>query len=467
MDKLSSTELQAIFDACSEGVFVIDVIDHDFIGLWANQAFEKITGLSHEFLSGRSLHEAVKEGRISDIISGKIIEEKQAVSKLQAYRNGKTALITGRPIFKGNEVVKIVGTARDVTEINKLVEELKRNQELSEQYKQELEDLKVKEAIKNKIVYSSSKMEKVIELAIRVSKVKSSVLLSGESGVGKDVIANLIHKSSSQKEKPFVEVNCGAIPKELIESELFGYESGAFTGAKREGKPGLFELANGGTIFLDEIGEMPLNMQVKLLRVIQNLKVHRIGGTKPISLDIRIIAATNKDLEQMVINKEFREDLYYRLSVIPIDIPSLRDRKEDISLLCYHFLKYYNEKHNKDKYFHYNLIEPLENHDWPGNVRELQNLIERLVVLTEEQCVKQEHLPLKYRESDVLLSDKILDKPLKEIVESLEKEVIMNSLKKYRTAVSAAKKLGLSQPTMSRKMNYYNLKEHKNKKIQL
>lgn len=456
IQNLYPTEIEAIMNACYDGIYVAD---QNLVSIWANKAFENITGMPLDLLIGKSLFDMHAEKYISEVISLRVLEQRQPVTRLQTYKNGKTALVTGIPIIKDNKVEKIVGTVRDMTDIKKLTDELKRNQALTIHYQRELEDLKIKDAIKSMVVFNSTKIKKLVELALRVSKVSSSVLILGESGVGKEVIAKLIHKSSPRRDQPFIEVNCGAIPKELIESELFGYESGAFTGAKREGKLGLFELANKGTIFLDEIGELPMEMQVKLLRVIQDLKVTKVGGTKPIPLDIKIIAATNRNLEEMVDNKEFREDLFYRINIVTIEIPPLRERKEDISVLSKHFLKLFNDQYNKDKYFHYKLIETFENYEWPGNVRELRNIIERLVVLTEEQCINSEHLPTKYTQRKELIKDRNLDRPLKDILEELEKEVIKTALIKYKTAVNAAKSLGLSQPTMTRKMQKYKLKE--------
>ena len=226
-------------------------------------------------------------------------------------------------------------------------------------------------------------MEDTIKLSLRIAAVNTTVLILGESGVGKGLIARFIHENSLRNKGPFIKINCGSIPESLLESELFGYETGAFTGAKREGKPGLVELAHKGTLLLDEIADLPLNLQVKLLQVIQERELTRIGGTKPIRIDIRIIASTNKDIRKMVKQGEFREDLYYRLNVIPITIPPLRERKEDIELLIDFFISHYNKKHNKSISLQEDVIEALLQYCWPGNVRELENLMERLVVTSE------------------------------------------------------------------------------------
>lgn len=242
-------------------------------------------------------------------------------------------------------------------------------------------------------IFHSSKIKRLLELMIRVAKIDSTVLITGESGVGKGIFASLIHHNSNRSKKPFMEINCGAIPENLMESELFGYEPGSFTGAKASGKAGIFEMCNNGTILLDEIGELPFNLQVKFLRVIQEQEIFRVGGTSPRKLNVRIIAATNKNLEEMVKNKLFRADLYYRLNVLPIHIPPIRERIEDTMPLANHFLEKFNREYKANKKLDINVLKILEKYQWPGNVRELKNLIERLVIISETEVIGLQHLP--------------------------------------------------------------------------
>jgi DNA-binding NtrC family response regulator len=310
----------------------------------------------------------------------------------------------------------------------------------------------------DKIVGQSQPMQALYRMVERVARTDSTVLITGESGTGKELIANAIHYNSERKEKPFVPINCGAIPEELLESELFGHERGAFTGAVKD-RRGRFELAHQGTVFLDEIGEMSAKLQVKLLRVIQERKYERIGGSRTIHVDVRIIAATNKDMERAVASGEFREDLFYRLNVIPIHVPPLRDRNGDLPILVQHFLKQHCEK--KDiplKKFSLTALETMEHYDWPGNVRELENVIERLVILTENQEIQVEDLPPRIREkqtagpySQVEVGERGID--LKRILDDLENRLIMEALEKAGGVKNkAAQLLGLNRTTLIEKM---------------
>lgn len=313
------------------------------------------------------------------------------------------------------------------------------------------------------IVTKSEEMKLIYDTAQRVANIDATVLILGETGVGKDVLANYIYANSLRaKEGEFIKVNCGAIPAELLESELFGYEKGAFTGASSEGKPGLFELADKGMIFLDEIGELSLNLQVKLLRVLQEGEIQRIGGSRPKKVNVRIISATNRDLKEMVDRGKFREDLYYRLNVIPIHIPPLRERRADILPLTKLYLEKMNEKYQLNKELDYSLKSFFMSYNWPGNVRELSNLIERLVVTTREDRIFLDDLPSEYLNSENYTSDKILS--LKEAVENAERKVLSLAAEKYSNTYEIAKALDSSQPTIVRKLKKYNIEiNHKGK----
>jgi len=297
-------------------------------------------------------------------------------------------------------------------------------------------------------------MEQVVNKALRVSGVDSTVLITGESGVGKEVIARTIHTNSSRAEGPFIQINTGAIPENLQESELFGYERGSFTGANKEGKPGLMELANGGTLLLDEVGDMPMNLQVKLLRAIQEQEIYRIGGRVAIKLNIRIISATNKNLKKLIEENKFREDLFYRLNVVPLEIPPLRERKSDILPLAKHFLDKVNARYSVQKYLSSEVCKLLEEYDWPGNIRELANLVERLAIMSEQDAILPDQLPsslfVRLAPSSIRVSiDKIVT--LKQAREIVETELIIKALKEYHTLRRTGEILGIAHSTLLRK----------------
>ena len=323
----------------------------------------------------------------------------------------------------------------------------------------------------NGIVTCNSFMIKQIEYLNRISDTDVNILIYGDTGTGKEVYAEYIHRSRSSNSR-FVKLNCATIPDQLFESEMFGYEEGSFTGASKFGKKGLFELANGGTIFLDEISEMPLETQSKLLRVIQDKSFRKLGSQKEISVNLKIVSATNKDLRVMIKEKQFREDLYYRLNVIPIFLIPLKDRKEDIILLSFYFLNDYNKKHGYNKKFGYDTVINFLNHDWPGNVRELRNVIERLILLSRKDIISNA-IPFADQYEHELSLDRLNnidrdmvqvkdemsefneDKSLKEMVEDYEIEIIKSAIAKYGSLRKAAKVLKSSPSTLSRKISIY------------
>ncbi|ADL13341.1 sigma 54-interacting transcriptional regulator [Acetohalobium arabaticum] len=450
-------ELDAIIESVSDGLYVTDG-NADTIRI--NSAYEEITGIKSEEVLGRNMEELVEEGIFSEAVTFQVLEKEESVSVMHDIKTGKQVLSTGNPVFnEEGEIVRVVTTARDVEELNHLKQELEKTKELSEKYYSELEKLRSQQLEFDEIVIKSGKMERVFDLALQVGRVDSTVLITGESGVGKEIIARTIHKVSDRRDGSLIKVNCGAIPDNLLEAELFGYEEGAFTGAKSEGKMGMFELANDGTLFLDEIGELPLNLQVKLLRALQEKEIMRVGGTESIDINARIISATNQDLEQMTKEGKFREDLYYRLNVVPIYVPPLRERKEDITPLISHFLQEFNEKFEVNKTIASAAIEALENYDWMGNVRELENLIERLVVMTSEQMITLDCLPehIKKKQQgnlDIEIFDII---PLKQGVSKVEEDLVKMALDKYGSTYKAAEVLGVSQPTVVRKKQKYGI----------
>ncbi len=322
------------------------------------------------------------------------------------------------------------------------------------------------------LVGNSNAIKKILALIDKVSKANSTVLVTGESGTGKELVARLIHEKSPRNSKPFIPVNCAAIPSELLESELFGHEKGAFTGATYS-RPGRFELANGGTIFLDEIGDMPLHLQVKILRVIQERTFERIGGIKPVKVDIRVIAATNKNLEQEVKEGRFREDLYWRLNVVPIGIPPLRERKEDIPILCNFFINKYASSFGYKIELSAEVIETFLNYHWPGNVRELENLIERLYVLNEGGKISVDDLPEKIKYSENKFNRELIPEELNpfssgidlnEMIREYEKKLILHALNVNNWIKSrAAKYLNINRTTLIEKMKRLGIKDNEAK----
>ncbi len=449
----SIDENRAILDSTQDAIFIDDKCGNTE---WINKACEQLYHIKKEEIIGKNIDDLEKEGIFSPSVAKSVFNQKKQVTILHSNNQGKQILSTGTPIFdEVGEIKKIVSTSRDVSELIYLKNQL-------EDMENELQELKIQQQdIIGNIVVRSSKMVGIIELASRLAEIDSTVLITGDSGVGKGEIATHIHQLGSRKDQPFVKVNCGAIPESLLESELFGYEHGAFTGARKQGKIGMFELAQKGTIFLDEIGELPLNLQVKILQVIQEKEIKRVGGTTSIKVDVRIIAATNKDLKQMVNEKTFREDLYYRLNVVPIYIPPLKERQEDIFPLVHYFLERYNERFNVKKRIDPNAMAILIKYGWPGNVREVENIIERLVITTKDSIILPQNLPNYIMDKEDIIQDiKIPNKMnLKGAVEEVEKKIIKSAMDKYKTTREIAKALGVSQPTIVRKINQYKLND--------
>lgn len=452
-------DLKAIFDISYD---VIYVSDGDGITLRVSSACEKLWGKKQKELVGKSVYELETMGIYTPSVTRIVLEKKETVSVIQRTRTGRRLMVVGTPIKdETGKIIRVVNASRDITEVDRLQSELNEIRQKMEGYKQELEQLKSKTLAKNQIIYQSLEMEKVISLAYRVKDVESTILIYGETGVGKEVIASYIHHSSNRADKPFITINCGAIPESLLESELFGYEKGAFTGAVSQ-KRGLFELANEGTLFLDEIGEMPLNLQAKLLRVLQEQTFVRVGGTKEIKVNFRLIAATNRNLYEEMKKGKFREDLYYRLNVIPIRIPPLRERKDDIFALIQHYVQYFNEKYNLSKSISNSALKKLQQYHWPGNVRELKNIVERLIVLTEKDKIKLEDLETliglnekyDFNEEERNANDVVVHNiiPLKQCIEEAERQLLELAKKKYDSTTEIAEVLQVNQSTVSRKM---------------
>lgn len=456
-----ASELEQVLEASHDGIFITDGFGKV---LMVNSAWERICGISRDFAVGKYAQDMVSQGFYSESAAVAAIKARKKVTIMlkmtRGEKVGQKIMATGIPVLDDvGDIKRVVVNVRDITEIVDLKDQLEETQQLNEKYAAQLEQMRVQQVKFDDIIASSAKTKRALEMAVQVAKVDSTVLITGESGVGKEVIANVIHRMSQRAKGPLIKINCGAIPENLLESELFGYDSGAFTGARKQGKPGMFELAEKGTLFLDEVGDLSLNLQVKLLRVLQDHEVIRVGGLKPIPVDARIVTATNKDLFKMVKADKFRDDLYYRLNVVSIEIPPLRERREDIPLLALHFLEKLNRKYHLKKRFSPEVIDRFMAYSWPGNIRELENVIERMVVMTKGEEIRTVDLPASIKshlpaEEDIIFSGVM---PLKKAVERVEKQLLEQALKKYGSTRKAAKALRVNQSTVVRKIKKYSL----------
>jgi transcriptional regulator with PAS, ATPase and Fis domain len=354
----------------------------------------------------------------------------------------------------------VVTNVRDITQLNTLRSQLEESRRINSSIYQTLQEHDGIEHTLEKLVIKSQSMIQVVKKAIKVAGAETSILLLGESGVGKSMLAGIIHKMSPRKEGPFIKINCGAIPYSLMESELFGYEKGAFTGALHTGKAGLIEIAHQGTVFLDEVGELKPDMQVKLLEVLENKTFKKIGSTQSTKIDINIIAATNRDLKTMIKDGDFREDLYYRLNVVPISIPPLRKRKEDILPLVINVLEKFNKQKKLKKSFLPETLDRLRKYNFPGNVRELVNIVERMIILSDGDQIIVEDLPESMKEeqgSGRYLN--VLQGSLKERVADVEARIIQEALSRCKTISETSKELNLHPTSLWRKMVKYGIKK--------
>ncbi|MEW6661785.1 MAG: sigma 54-interacting transcriptional regulator [Bacillota bacterium] len=449
-------ELETVVESSYDGIVVTDSQGKI---LRANRAFGRIIGARADVI-GLRLQEVV-ESEVSGVSLVEMVLQQMGTVSI-VYNNQtpqKSLIFTANPVLnETNQVVRIVINVRDIGELNKVKQQLEKTCELSKRYKSELEELRLQLMRQEGIVAHSTGMKKVLELALRVAQVDSTVLILGESGVGKEIVAKIIHSNSLRRQEPFIKINCGAIPETLLESELFGYEAGAFTGASRTGKAGLFELANNGTLFLDEIGDLPASLQAKLLRALQDKELVRLGGAKPRSINVHIVAATNQNLLEKVRQGQFREDLYFRLNVVPIHIPPLRERREDIIPLLFYFRDRFSEKFKQAKDFSPKALELLVNYDWPGNVRELENVVERLFVTNPGELITDEALN-RHLVHEVIRIEQVITVsglvPLKKAVEEVERQLLEKALQSCDTTYKVAELLNVNQSTVVRKLNKY------------
>lgn len=454
MKTFNDEEFQDLLNCIQDGIFITD---GKGTVVACNEASLNFCYTKKEELLGKNMRHLVEEGVFDDSVALKVIERNSAVYEMQKSLTDKLdLLVTGTPFYKDGMISYVVITERDVTELGKLENKLNQLKEITEKdlyYQASMPN------IKSELIFESPIMLDLINMVARISSSDATVLIQGESGTGKSLIAKFIYQNSLRNDKPFVELNCGAIPENLLESELFGYEKGAFTGANSNGKIGLFEIANGGTIFLDEISTIPFHLQVKILRVLQEKEIMRVGGTKYISIDIRIISATNSDLVSLVKNGTFRRDLFYRLNVCQFTMPSLKDRKEDIAPLCDFFLERFNTKYRCNKVLSSSAKKILHCYNWPGNIRELENIMERIVIINNADVISGENIstffPISNLESANHNNPTVID--LKAEIENFEKNIILSKLKYCKTVTDLATSLSIDKSTATRKLQKYNI----------
>ncbi|WP_134703853.1 sigma-54-dependent Fis family transcriptional regulator [Ammoniphilus sp. YIM 78166] len=441
--EITTEILMNILNHSSDEIFVLDKEGRI---IYVNRTCERHYGLKPSEVIGRLNGEFVSKGYWGPSIIPYVLKEKKPVTIKQTTYIGGELLTTAIPIFHAetNEIELIVTTSHEQT--------------FKSLYHPEEEHMgepaKEIQPVTNNMITNNEKMKALLKLCDKVARVDTTILIQGESGTGKSLLASHIHKMSQRKSGPFLALNCAAIPEDLLESELFGYSQGAFTGANRGGKTGLIEAANGGTLFLDEIGEISPKVQAKLLQVIQERQFLPIGGREVKTVDIRIIAATNQNLQQMVENRQFREDLFYRLNVIDLKLPPLRERKEDIIPLTYYFLNKFNQKYQSSQIISQEALEVLSDHQWPGNVRQLENVIERLVI-TSDGVIQLSDLPDMILQNAKPKTHRSYSSSLEVALEEFEKEMVINSYKKFLSSRKVAMDLNISQTKASKLIRKY------------
>lgn len=448
---VNDASFEELLNALHDGVYITD---GDGKTLKVNQAYERLTGLSSADLIGRLMQELVKEGIISQSASLRVLQEGRPVSVMQSLSKGKKLLVSATPILDAEHRISyVVSTVRDMTELLRMKHE---RDELQQLKQLRHSTAKLHAGQRDNLLHSPLMADqevsgRVFALARQVADSTVKVLLQGETGVGKTLVAQFIHNASGRAGEPFLALNCGALPENLIEAELFGYAPGAFTGAGPKGKRGLLELAHNGTLFLDEIGDLPLPVQVKLLKVIEENRFIPVGGLELKEVDVRIISASHHDLKQLVAEGRFRADLYYRLNVVPITIPALRERSEEIPPLLHYYLDSFNSRYQRQVQWSLAALDLLCEYAWPGNIRELINIVERLVVTNQSGTIEALDLP----EEILDLSRQNTDDsrlPLRKVLENAERAAIRVALQTHKTTRLAAKALGVSQATVVQKM---------------
>jgi TyrR family helix-turn-helix protein/PAS domain S-box-containing protein len=468
-------ELEMVFQSSHEEIFVTDA---NGTCIRVNPACERHYGLSGIELVGKNVYDLVEQKVFYPSATVVVLQEQRPVTLIQSTSTGRRLLVTANPVFdEAGNLIRVVSNSTDVTEILSLKQQVEEKERVIQEYTGQLERLRKSNlGLAGTLIAKSKPMMRVLQVLERVSQVDTNVLLLGESGVGKTEVAYWLHQISNRREGPFIEVNCGAIPPSLFEAELFGYEPGSFSGALSTGRIGLIESANKGTLFLDEIGELPLELQKKLLQVIQNKSFMRVGGRERVQTDVRFITATNQDLEKMLEEGTFRLDLYYRLNVVSVKIPPLRERPEDLIEMIFLFLARINQKYNFHKVLSASVIEQLLAYKWPGNVRELENVLERMAITSDSAVIHPESLaevlstnhaetnPEAMEAAEEYLQS-LINNPnytLDEMMQAIERKILAHFMKELGSTRKMAKRLGVSQSTISRRLQKQDSKRVKN-----
>ncbi len=453
--------LNALFHVSNDG---LSISDREGNIIACNDASAKTAGLKTSDFVGKNVHDLVEQGIMDKSVSLQVLATKRQVDTMIFIKpTGKEVLSTGTPVFDQNgNIEMIIVNDRDMTQLNNLKAKLDETRLVTEKYKDTLAELSMANLKDQLIVAASKEMRHVLKTGHKFAKLGvTNILLLGESGTGKNLLANFIHNNGIRKKKPFIEISCAALPENLLEAELFGYEKGAFTGADPRGKVGLFELAHEGTLFLDEIGDLPLPVQVKLLKYWDNQEIYHIGGIKPIKVDCIIIAATNRNLNKLVNQGKFREDLFYRLNSVNLRIPPLRKRREDISDLAHHFLNMYNRTYGLKKRFSPQALKVLLSYQFPGNIRELKNIINSAVLMSEkdvlEKSIVNAILELKLEKDTLAIEYSEESQSLKNQLLSIEKTILAEAFSKYRSTREVAGRLNLSQSSVVRKLKHHGI----------
>ena len=451
---LCEREQAVLLDSMHDGIWVIDA---NGITQRVNKSMERIAGIREQDMVGRHVAEAMRDNKYTTCVTLRALEEKRPVTMFDDYANGRRCLNTSTPIFgEDGEVWRVIACIRDITELEEMSARLVELERANQTYKSRLQTLETGDNYG--IVGNSAATGHLRQGVLKAAGTDAVALILGETGTGKSLTAKAIHDMSARKDGPFIALNCGGIPPSLVESELFGYERGAFTGASKGGKVGVFELASGGTLFLDEIAELPMPMQATLLHVLDDYTFRRVGGTREVKADVRVIAATNKPLGDLVTAGEFRQDLFYRLRVVVVNIPALRERREDIPDLARHFLRTMDGEDSR-KSFAPAVLAALVGYGWPGNVRELRALVQYLLTMSEGDVFRMEDLP-SYLLADLptsVIPAYSQSRSLKDAVEELEKSLITAALNDMGSTYKAAERLQVSQSTIVRKAQRYRI----------
>ena len=453
-------QLITIFKASHDGIWVCDghgkVID-------INEASEKLNGIHAKHIIGKNVTDLVNGGLFDRSVTLEVLETKRQVSVIQEIKRTKKILLaTGTPAFDdAGNIFLVVVNERDMTQLNAIQKQLEQSRMVTEKYKDKLAELSLLELKDQEIVAEDKKMRQVLHLALKLAHLSASdILILGESGTGKGLLAKFIHKNSNRSKKPFIQINCAALPENLLEAELFGYEKGAFTGARQEGKAGLFELAHEGTLFLDEIGDLPHSLQAKLLKYLDDHEVMRLGGLTSKKIDCTIIAATNRDLEGLVQQKQFRRDLFFRLNTFTIRIPPLRERTDDIFELVSFYMQKYGKAYRLNRRISSDALKVLQAYPFPGNVRELKNILKKAVVMSENESVDEminQSLSADAGHCNTPSIHEHQGKGITDQIVNVEKEILQNAMMRCKSTREMARYLKISQPTVVRKLKKHRL----------